>query len=79
MAKEAAKAIRKVIKYGVSEYQFTEPEKVMGMKIWLLGCTNSPPKGAFRGERTPNLAFRDFATDASRNSTIDQQAIPANG
>lgn len=50
VAKEAARAIRKAIKYGGGEDDMGDEARVMGMKIWLLGCMNCPEKHGLRGE-----------------------------
>jgi hypothetical protein len=48
VAKEAARAVRKIIKYGTQNNN-SEQEKIMAMKIWLLGCMRCPEKHGFRG------------------------------
>jgi hypothetical protein len=50
VGKEAARAIRKAIKYGTSENGGLEEERIMAMKIWLLCCTNNSERSDLRGE-----------------------------
>jgi hypothetical protein len=48
VAKEAGRAIRKAIKYGTTEPDGLEEERIMAMKIWLLCCMNSSEASGLR-------------------------------
>jgi hypothetical protein len=48
VGKEAARAIRKAIKYGISEDTGLDDERILAMKIWLLCCTNSSDRSDIR-------------------------------
>lgn len=50
VGKEAARAFRKAIKYGTSEPDGSDEERIMAMKIWLLCCTNGSERSDLRGE-----------------------------